>query len=414
MTNISKLQAPRLLTTDFKSIFLPLYNASETLKSPSQSSTDIPKIGQLALNIYSPTIKIPQYENLLCQEMGRKQNNYDIHQSVKSFWFSGSPLNQLSPEAITELCFRFSNHFPHSNELDTVRGISARGSELNTNTLALLAGLKFNCLEIYIDASIASNDRSLSKVEKGLGLIADYEQIKLNFKIGFSDQTHPDYLMRLLKLLESADCQQIELVCKQSRDLYGTSDLTIAEKQLLEINEYFAQRGWLSCGNNFFYSPQHENNELYRQRKLLLTPWGYHDQATQTQLGVGVGALSLIGKSLELNTVNPESYQQSINERQVLATTQFTLDPLCDHLIQLVQNLVCYRQTNANVCNDTFDNTHDFSDLITALVNRGELEPEGDILKLTDKGLINLTAISKFLFSQANIEDYNDDNIQKY
>jgi hypothetical protein len=414
MANISKLKTPRSLTTDFKSIFFPLYRASETLRSPSQQAGVVPKIGQLALNIYSPTIKIPQYENLLCQEMGGRQDDYDSHQSVKSFWFSGSPLKQLSPEAITELCFRFSNHFPHSDELNTVRGISARASELNAGTLALLAGLKFNCLEVYIDALIASDDRSLGKVEKGLGLIADYKQIKLNFKIGFGDHTHPDYLMRLLTLLEGANSQQVELVCKKTRDLNTTSNSTTAEQQLLEINKYFALRGWLSCGNNIFYSPQHENNELYENRKLLLTPWGYTDQATQTQLGVGVGALSLIDNSLDLNTVNPEGYQKSINERQLLPTTQFTLDPLQNPLVQLAQNLVCYHQISTVDNNDLSDNKKDYSGLFTALINHGSMEPVGDTLKLTDKGLLNLIAISKFLFSQINNEDYNSDSIQNH
>ena len=414
MANISKLPSPRSITTDFKSIFFPLYSANETLRLPPQPTGDVPKIGQLALDIYSPTTKIPQYENLLCLEMGGRQRDYDTHQSVKSFWFSGSPLKQLSPEAITELCFRFSNHFPHSNELNTVRGISVRASELNANTLALLAGLKFNCLEVYIDALIASDDRSLSKVEKGLGLIADYKQIKLNFKVGFSDHTHPNYLKRLLTLLESSDCQQMELVCKRSRGPYRASSSITAEQQLLEINKYFAQRKWLSCGNNIFYGPQHENNKLYKQRKLLLTPWGYHDQATQTRLGVGVGALSLIGDSFELNTVNPESYQQSINERRSLPTTRFTLEPLSDRLFQLVQNLVCYHQISADTDNDPRGTNNAYSGLLTALINQGSLEPASDILKLTDKGLINLIAISEFLFSQAKNEVYNGGNIENH
>lgn len=414
MANISKLQTLQSLTSDFKSIFFPLYSTSEILNSHPKPTTDVPRIGQLALNIFSPTIKIPQYEKLLCQEMGGRQNDYDTHQSVKSIWFSGHPLSQLSPEAITELCFRFSNYFPHNNVLNTVRGMSARWSELNREIMALLSGLKFNCLEVYVDASVASNDRSLDKVGARVALIADYEGIKLNFKVKFSDNTHPEFLMRLLALLENVDCQQIELVCEKSQRFVTLSHSNRDESKLLEINRYFAQLGWLGCGNNVFYSPQHENNELYKHRKLLLTPWGYHDQAIQTRLGVGLGALSFIDNKYELSTVSTERYEQSVNGQRAVPATHFVLDPLNKPLIQLAQNLVCYRQIETAVSSKIHANNHECSDLLSQLVNQGSMEPAGDILKLTDKGLVNLIAISKFLFSRVNVEDYNHGKIQQH
>ncbi|MBV1932832.1 MAG: hypothetical protein KUG71_14080 [Porticoccaceae bacterium] len=332
--------------------------------------------------------------------MARKQNDYDHHQSVKSFWFSGSPLKQLSPEAITELCFRFSNHFPHSGDLSTVRGICVSASELDKTTLALLAGLKFNCVEIYIDASIASNDRSLSKIEAGLRLMSDYEHIRLNFKIRFGDQTHPGFLIRLLALLEGSNCQQIELVCQQTLQGDSTPEIMTSTHQLLDIHRHFDKLDWTSCGNNFFYAPQHENHALLKRRNLRMTPWGYHSQDINTQLGVGVGALSLIDDTYELNTIDPDIYQQCITKRKALPTTQYKLGRHCnDDLIKHVQELVCYHQTLIDV--------DDRDKLFSPLINQGWLRPGTAETALTDQGLINLNAIAKFLFSHINNAGYN-------
>lgn len=393
-------------------MFLPLYTSRKALRPPSQVDTlvdnqaatrdtnKIPRIGQLGLNIYSPAVAVPHYENLLCAEMARKQNDYDKHQTVKSFWFSGFPLRQLTPEAITELCFRFSNHFAHSNDLNTVRGIRVSASELDKTTLALLAGLKFNCVEIYIDASIASNDRSLSKIEVGLRLMSDYQQIRLNFKIRFSDHTHPDFLIRLLTLLEGANCQQIELVCPQTLEDDSTPEIMPGKNQLLNIHGHFDQLGWGSCGNNFFYAPQHENHGLFTRKKLQMTPWGYYSQDIHNQVGVGVGALSLIDDIYELNTGDPDIYQQCITKRKALPTTQYQLDSHGnDHLIEQVQELVCYHQTPIDI--------DDLTKLFSPLISQGWLRPDNGYTTLTDQGLVNLNAIAKFLFSHTKNGGYN-------
>jgi hypothetical protein len=404
MANISKLQASCSLTTDFKSVFFPLYAASKVLRPPpqdnAQDADNIPRIGQLGLNIYSPAAEVPHYENLLCTEMARKQNDYDHHQSVKSFWFSGSPLKQLSPEAITELCFRFSNHFRHSSDLNTVRGICVSASELDISTLALLAGLKFSCVEIYIDASIASNDRSLSKIEAGLRLMSDYEHIRLNFKIRFGDHTHPCFLIRLLALLEGTNCQQIELVCQQTLQGDSAPEIMTGKHQLLDIHRHFDKLDWTSCGNNFFYAPQHENHALLKRRNLRMTPWGYHSKDIHTQLGVGIGALSLINDTYELNTIDPDIYQRCITKRKALPTTRYKLGHhRNDDLIKQVLELLCYHQTLID--------TDNLDKLFSPLIKQGWLRPGTGETALTDQGLINLNAIAKFLFSHINNEGYN-------
>ncbi len=402
MANVSTIQAPRQLTTDFKSTLLPLYSTRDTHRALTDTATPTQRIGPLALNIYSPREQIPHYEKLLCQEMASRQSDYDIHQSVKSFWFSGSPLKQLSPEAITELCFRFSNHFPHSNELNTIRGISVSASELNKPSIALLAGLKFNCVKIYVDASIAGKDRSLSRIQAGLEMLADYEHIKLNFKIRLSDQCHPDFLMGLVKLLQNTAYQQIELVYKQSKATQPASDTDDSKHLLVQINEYLSEHDWVSCGNNCYYAPQHENYGLHKNRKLHLTPWGYDNQAIQTRLGVGAGALSLIGPRYELNTIDPEAYRHCIGAKKNLPVTHYQLNNTYIGLAQRLQTLVCYKQIHV----DAEDNAS--ADILTSMINQGWLsQPNAGVFKLTNGGLVNLNALTKQLISSAKFSHLN-------
>ncbi|RLA53535.1 MAG: hypothetical protein DRR42_04515 [Gammaproteobacteria bacterium] len=402
MVDFNKIQALRPLTTDFKSIFLPLFSASKALRPPKSSAAVVHQIGQLALNIYCPPVKIPQYENLLCQEMARKRADYDTHQPVKSFWFLGHPFKQLSPEAITELCFRFSNHFPHNSDLNTVRGIAVTAADLDKATLALLAGLKFNCVQMHIDALVASKDRSLNKVSAGLGVLADYGQVKLNCKIRFSDQSHPGFLMRLLDLVEDANCQQVELVCVPPHHPTAVSEKAMYREQFVAINKHYGDRNWLICGNNTCYAPEHENNELHKQRRLQLTPWGYYGQSIQTQLGVGVGALSSLGNSYELNTSTTEHYLHSISDEQALSTTQYQLKSDNSGLMKLMQDLLCYHQIKENV--------GAWTAMLKPIIEHGWLQPVDGTLQLTEQGTIYLTSICKFLFSQTNNEGYNHTN----
>lgn len=407
MADFSNIQTPSSLTTHFTPVLSPLFRTEELYRYPTGVSASVRRIGQMALNVYCPGEQTAEYEHLLCQEMARKRYDYDTRQPVKSLWFLGQPLQQLSPAALTELCFRFGNHFPHNDELNTVRGIAVTPSELNRDSLALFSGLKFNCVEMYVDASVASSNRSLDKVTASLQMLADYGRIKLNCKIRFSDHSAADFMTRLLDLLESAQCQQIELSCTPADRPVSLSEIQLYRQQLLSANKYFADRGWLTCGNNCFYAPGHENHALHQQRKLRLTPWGFQSSQIQTWLGLGVGAMSGSSGIYERNTTVALDYQQAIALERPVAITQYqlkTADAADDDTVlrDALQDMLCYHRLSVGA--------GPLRALLAPVLAQGWLTAEDDALQLTDIGVINLSAICHFLLSLPNTDIYNRRN----
>lgn len=407
MDNISKFSRYCELTTDFDSVLLPLHDAREAERAPVIQNQAEPsvvnKISRLGLNIYSPAGKVPSYENLLCREMARRGRDYDTHQSVSSFWFSGHPLKQLSPEAITELCFRFSNHFSHSAALKAVRGICATISELNKSTLALLAGLQFNCIELMLDASIAGNDRSLDKLKALAELTADYSQIKLQFRIRIADHTHPDFLSRLLTHVTDTACQQVEVVCAETPTLRLQGETNSTRELLRNILQFFKALHWPGCGNNYFFAPQHPVSVLREQEKLMFTPWGYQSGNTQTLLGLGINGVSLIDGEYQRNCASADVYRKCISENAGLPITRYTVGHRATDLYKSLQTLLCYHQVSRP--------EQDVNRVLARLIDNGWLQasPSGRDkgLKLSENGLVDLIQVCALLCPTLKNDSYN-------
>ena len=119
MTNFSHSTIQRSLTTGFKSSLLPLYDISHEVPVEEESSRlelsspGLSSIAPMGINIYCPRQRVEDYEHLICQEVTLRRSLYNRHQPVASIWWRGSPLQQFSPEAITELCFRLSLSLIH-------------------------------------------------------------------------------------------------------------------------------------------------------------------------------------------------------------------------------------------------------------------------------------------------------------
>ncbi len=403
MGNISKFSRSCELSANFDAVLLPLFDAQAAVRGPTAqrpaASDAINNIGRLGLNIYSPAEQVPSYENVLCREIARRENDYGAHQSVSSFWFSGHPLKQLSPEAITELCFRFSNHFSRGTAPKAVRGICATTSELDKPTLALLAGLQFNCIELTLDASIAGNDRSLDKLKALAEQTADYSQIKLKFRIRIGDHTHPDFLSRLLVHVTNTSSQQVELVCSGTSTRPRQEGLNSTRELLRRTLRFFKSHDWCSCGNNYFFSKEHVLSALREQRKLMFTPWGYQSWDTQTLLGLGVNAVSMIDGEYQRNCANPHTYNRCISENTAIPITRYKVGHQDTDLYQNLQNLLCYHLAPKP--------EQDTNWAFARLINKGWLTNQGTNLSLSEEGLVNLNPLCKSLYSRKTNNSYN-------
>ncbi len=390
MTNFSHSQIQRSLTTGFKSSLFPLYeNNSGTPAIAESGSPELSSIAQIGINIYCPQQRVDDYEHLICQEVTLRRSLYNRHQPVASVWWLGSPLQQFSPEAITELCFRLSSHFTHQQEGST-RGMAVTPMELDKNNLALIKGLNFNAIQLNIDASVASGDRSLSNIETALQMLADYKSFDLSCVIKFSDQTHPDFLDRLLNLLENSHCTHIEVTSQKSGPVSLQDKLT-SQNQLVRINKRFHDCGWRVCGNNNFFSPSHPFGHLPQQAKLEATPWGYMARPIPLWLGFGVAALSLSAGNYQYNTPSSECYVNLLADKKPPVQNHFHLAADKASNFRLIQQLLC-----GHAIAPTTPQLHQ---QLTSLIPREWLKDDSDSLALNTLGIVNLSSICDKLFN---------------
>lgn len=389
MTNFSHSQIQRSLTTGFKSSLFPLYESSNEAPVAAESgSSELSSIAQIGINIYCPRQRVDDYEHLICQEVTLRRSLYNRHQPVASVWWRGSPLQQFSPEAITELCFRLSSHFTHQQEGST-RGMVVTPMELDKNNLALIKGLNFNAIQLNIDASIASGDRSLSKIETALQMLADYKSFDLSCVIKFSDQTHPDFINRLLYLLESSHCTHIEVSSQKSGPVSLQDKLT-SQNQLTRINKHFQDCGWRGCGNNNFFAPSHPLGDLPQQAKLEATPWGYMARQIPLWLGFGVAALSLSAGNYQYNTPSSERYVSLLADNKQPVQSHFHLAADKVSNFRLIQQLLCEHTITPT--------TPQQYQQLTSLIPSEWLNDDPGNLTLNTLGIVNLSNICDTLF----------------
>lgn len=362
---------------------------TEESSRPELSNPGLSSIAQMGINIYCPRQRVDDYEHLICQELTLRRSLYNRHQPVASIWWRGSPLQQFSPEAITELCFRLSSHFTHQQEGST-RGMAVTPMELEKTNLALLKGLNFTAIQLHIDASVASGDRSLSKTETALQLLSDYKLFELSCVIKFSAQTHPDFLDRLLNLLETSHCSHIEVLSQKSGPT-SLQDRLTSQKQLARINKHFQDGGWRGCGNNNFFASCHAQGNLSQQRKLEATPWGYMARKIPLWLGFGIAALSLEAGRYQYNTPISERYVSLLADKKPPVQSHFRLAADKESNFRLIQQLLCEHTITPT--------TPQLHRQLISLIPREWLKEDEDNLILTTLGIVNLSSICDKLFA---------------
>ena len=389
MTNFSNARLQRSLTTGFKSSLFPLYETMTEAPAPVElNGPQLSSITQLGINIYCPQQRVDDYEHLICQEVTLRRSLYNRHQPVASVWWLGSPLQQFSPEAITELCFRLSSYFTHQKEGST-RGMVVTPMELDKNNLALIKGLNFNAIKLNIDASVASCDRSLSKIEAALQMLADYKSFDLSCVIKFSDQTHEDFLDRLLNLLQDSHCTHIEVLSQKSGPV-TLQDKLACQNQLARINRYFRDCAWRACGNNNFFAPSHSIGDLQYQAQLEATPWGYLSKRISSWLGFGVGALSFNNGGYQHNTPSSEQYIALLADKKLPVQSSFRLHADKQTNFEIIQSLLCQHSVKPL--------PSQLHQQLTSVIPETWLEQDANQLTLSEDGILNLSSICDKLF----------------
>lgn len=400
--------------TDFHSVVLPWFSDRKIVEysdkePPYGEATNSGKVlniqgGRLAgIDINCPRQKIKDYQQLLCQEANLLQDRLPNGLGTLSVWLRGAPLRQFSPEALTELRFRLSQFFSFNEDICTIRGIELSPSVLDDERIALLSGLRFNRIRLFIDASFASDDRSLSKLDSVFSRLADFDHIKIEAQILFSCNSHPEFLIRLLNYLRRTTCHQLNFSLAKGA-AQSLSQRQVNAGLLKTIIGEMTNQGWLIRGNHQFCPQSHLNN---KPAGLQLTPWGFQQTKPHHWLALGVGAMGQMGDVYYQNDPSLDIYKETISNNRLPSKTLYAKpssarsDPPSSYAAayHTLQSLLCEHRVKARSTEQVAG--------MAALLNTAWLEDSGEYYQLTTKGVENLFAIHNSLFTHALEENYN-------
>ncbi|MBL4782775.1 MAG: hypothetical protein JKX92_11085 [Porticoccaceae bacterium] len=262
--------------------------------------------------------------------------------------------------------------------------------ELNQSNLALIKGLNFNAIKLHIDASVASGDRSLSKLDAALQMLSDYKSFDLSCVIKFSDQSHPNFIDRLLYLLEKSHCSQIE-VANQKAGPISLQEKQACQNQLSHINQHFSDLAWRACGNNSFFAPSHPIGALRQELQLQASPWGYLSQNIPLWLGFGVAALSLKAGRYQYNTPSNEEYVALLGAQTLPVSKHFHLPADKKTNLAIIQALLCGHSIKSP--------EPQLRRQLSTMFPAEWLHTKTNRLELSREGIVNLSAICNKLFA---------------
>lgn len=406
------------LPADFRNVVLPWFKDRKTVDYSAKAYRDSELAGfsrvsdirdrELAgINIYCPRQTVRDYEQLLCREAGLAQALLSEGLSTRSVWLRGAPLRQFSPEAVTELRFRLSQYFSFNEETCTVRGIELSPSALNSERIALLSGLRFNRVNLLIDASIASDDRSLSKLDTVFTHLADFEHITVEAQIVFGSESHPGFLSRLLAYLRHSTCDQLNLSLTTGHGPQSLAQRQTSAALLSTALTEMSEGGWSSLGNHQFISPHSPLHGKTGRDRFHLTPWGFQEPQQGHWLGLGIGAMGRIRDTYYRSGPKLEPYVEAIANHTLPSKTLYAKPRIggTGHHIgyeatyNTFQNLLCEHRVEARSTEKVAG--------MAALLNTDWLKDAGEYYELTPSGIKNLFAIHNLLFTHALEEHYN-------
>ena len=391
--NPALLSAAPALPAGFDNVVLPWY--SERQKLPAHSVQDL--IGRegithsLGINVYCPRQTVEGYEQLICQEAKLLQELLPNKGVTHTLWLRGDPVRQFSPEAITALIYRLNKQFPLDDSADTVRGIELRPSALTDERLALLSGLGFNRINLIIDASIASDDRSLSKLDMAFAHLEDFGQIGVECRILFSSDSHPAFLSRLLQDLIQSGCDLIHLAQTDDRKPKTLAQRSAGANLLFQALTELSEQNWLALGNDRFIPKHHKLHAASQRETLQLSPWGFQQRQQGQWLGLGIAAMGHLHNTYYRNDAAAKNYIEAISNRSLPPKTIFRQPPGCTLTFAALQHLLSQHRVNSK----------DFQNLAeaTGLLDTPWLVKTGNDYYLTPEGIKNLYAIHILLFT---------------
>lgn len=375
------------LPAEFNGTLLSHYCEHAEKPGAPPATADITPTG---INIYCPQTPIANYQRLIWEELALHCARLGPQRPVAELYLVGAPLRQFSADAITELTFRLGNKIQFTHQKDSVRSATVSLADSSRDNLALLAGLGYSSITLSVDATVASVDRSLARIEAAIAALTEFENLNFVIQLQFGDETDPGFLTRLGDLIATSGCAVFELQYPAGSKLQASATVQRASDNFLHLYRSFNSRSWRVFGNHIFVRPQSPHTPS-TTRPVQYTPWGLRSSHIKRWIGLGIAALGQEQDGYQRTISSVSQYRQAIRNQQLPATTRLTLPTTRYPLAATLQTLICQHRTAAL--------PPEAAPVVDRLVQYGWATRQQHEIVLTDMGILHLPAVIEKIFS---------------
>ncbi len=375
------------LPAEFDATLLSHYREHlETPEAP-EITADITPTG---VNIYCPPTPIAGYQRLIWEELALRCDRRGSLHPVAEMHLVGAPLRQFSADAITELTFRLGNKVRFTHEQNSVRSATLSLADFSRDKIALLAGLGYSRITLSVDSTVASADRSLTRIESAIAAFTEFDNLALAIQLLFGDETDPEFLTRLVNLITASGCERLELSYPGNGKLQASTRLRRASDNFLHLFRCFSSRNWQVFGNHIFVPPQSPLGPPIA-RPVQYTPWGLRSGYIKHWVGLGIAALGQEQEDYQRTISSVSQYRQAIHNRQLPATTRLSLPCTRYPVAATLQTLICQHRAT--------DLPPVAAPVIDSLVQQGWAIRRQNEISLTDPGILHLPTVTEKIIS---------------
>jgi hypothetical protein len=356
------------------------------LAAPVQQEAE--SITPSGLNIYFPSKRCENYLSLLQKEALLKNNLFNGGRNIASVWFRGYPLRQLEADELTEMVFRLCNHFTPKHQRLIEKGLTLSPEHCSKVNLALFKGLGFDIIRILSDASLASDDHSVSNLLKAVESAIEYGYNRIHCEIQVSQESSSRYIVKVLAALTQLGVEEIELSTHPSAQ--RNSDPPTFAKEIISVLKTRNDGAYTLLGDNCLKKENHPHLKLLKNKSLNYAPWGYHDRRLINWLALGVGATGIQDGYLYSNCSLIKQYEERL-EKGLSPIVGWSQTPVCEsNRYKLIQSMYCHHKI------DQASAKHQPL-IVSNLLKNKWLYQKGEEFIISQEGLSHLNSIGKAL-----------------
>jgi len=376
-TSSSAFHVHSLIEAEF---LKPLVNCQQEMLFPTKKI-----IAPMGLNLFFPANPDPDYAELINREISLYAERFQ-HRRLTKIWFRGVPLTGMKAGELTELAFHtnmlFSPEFGSTGEY----GFECEPSDVNSDNLALMKGLRFNHILLSIDAQIPPEKQRISHL---LDLIDEYRFQEKRYRLDVIN-ADPDTLTCWLEVLMRHKPSMLEIQGLEEMD--ESVPLSSIASQLLNYQYHL-------LGDRFFVPSDHALIAMRNRGNLQYTPWGLCQRQLGDWLGVGIDALGKLGNGYYQNTDQVDRYKLLVSTGQlpVCFSGTYPEGQVKTRPWLLIDQLLCQHRIFVQPSKTGLTLSQPILGVVETSAAKGWLLQSTDCFELTDAGINHLPELCQQL-----------------